>query len=55
MFSSALKSFTSNINANYSVSSTPSSTSGPWKIHDAKKKSTGKAVSVCLIDRGAII
>lgn len=46
MFSSALKSFTSNINSNYTVSGTPSSSSGPWRIYDAKKKSTGKAVSV---------
>ncbi|EKD16087.1 protein kinase domain-containing protein ppk32 [Drepanopeziza brunnea f. sp. 'multigermtubi' MB_m1] len=54
MFSSALKSFQSNINANYSVSSTPSSTSGPWKIYDAKKKSTGKAVSVFVFDKRSL-
>ncbi|KAG4412135.1 hypothetical protein IFR04_014729 [Cadophora malorum] len=54
MFSSALKSFSSNINSNYSVASTPSSTSGPWKIYDAKKKSTGKAVSVFVFDRKSL-
>lgn len=51
MFSSALKSFSSNITSNYSLSSTPSTYSGPWKIYDAKKKSTGKAVSVFTFDR----
>lgn len=54
MFSSALKSFSSNINSNYSISSTPSSTSGPWKIYDAKKKSTGKAASVFVFDRKSL-
>ncbi|KAH7323507.1 kinase-like domain-containing protein [Rhexocercosporidium sp. MPI-PUGE-AT-0058] len=54
MFSSALKSFSSNINSNYSIASTPSSTSGPWKIYDAKKKSTGKAVSIFVFDRKSL-
>jgi SCY1-like protein 2 len=54
MFSSALKSFQSNINSNYTIASAPSSTSGPWKIHDAKKKSTGKAVSVFVLDRKSL-
>lgn len=54
MFSSALKSFSSNINGNYTVASTPSSTSGPWKIYDGKKKSTGKAVSVFVFDRKSL-
>ncbi|KAK0122585.1 hypothetical protein ONS96_009626 [Cadophora gregata f. sp. sojae] len=54
MFSSALKSFSSNINSNYSIASTPSSTSGPWKIYDAKKKFTGKAVSVFVFDRKSL-
>ncbi|KAB8289482.1 hypothetical protein EYC80_010644 [Monilinia laxa] len=54
MFSSALKSFTSNIHSNYSVSSTPSSYSGPWKIYDAKKKSTGKTASVFVLDRKSL-
>lgn len=51
MFSSALKSFSSNINSNYTVSSAPNSTSGPWRIYDAKKKSTGRSVSVFVFDK----
>ncbi|KAL8766556.1 MAG: hypothetical protein Q9209_006699 [Squamulea sp. 1 TL-2023] len=51
MFSSALKSFTSNISANYTISSTPTSICGAWKVYDAKKKSTGKAVSVFVFER----
>lgn len=54
MFSSALKSFSSNITSNYALSSTPSSYSGPWKIYDAKKKSTGKAVSVFVFDKTSL-
>ncbi|KAJ6107963.1 hypothetical protein N7523_009286 [Penicillium sp. IBT 18751x] len=51
MFSSALKSFSSNISANYQISPNPSIYSGPWKIHDAKKKSTGTLASVFIFDR----
>lgn len=51
MFSSALKSFTSNISGNYSIASAPTSTSGYWKIYDAKKRSGGKLVSVFVFDR----
>lgn len=54
MFSSALKSFSSNINSNYTVATAPNSTSGPWKIYDAKKKSTGKAASVFVLDRKSL-
>lgn len=54
MFSSAIKSFTSNIASNYSLASQPSSFSGPWKIIDAKKKGTGKAVSVFVFDRKSL-
>ncbi|RFU35371.1 hypothetical protein B7463_g959, partial [Scytalidium lignicola] len=54
MFSSALKSFSSNINSNYTISSTLNSTAGPWKIYDAKKKSTGKAASVFVFDRKSL-
>ena len=54
MFTSALKSFSSNISANYTISSTPSSISGAWKVYDAKKKSTGKAVSVFVFDRKSL-
>ena len=54
MFSSALKSFSSNINSHYTVATAPSSTAGPWKIYDAKKKSTGKAASVFILDRKSL-
>ncbi|KAI9820473.1 MAG: hypothetical protein M1826_000910 [Phylliscum demangeonii] len=54
MFSSALKSFSSNITSGYTLSSTPASYSGPWKIFDAKKKSTGKAVSVFIFDKKSL-
>ncbi|KAK3168850.1 hypothetical protein OEA41_005298 [Lepraria neglecta] len=54
MFSSALKSFTSNISANYTISTSPTSVSGAWKVYDGKKKSTGKAVSVFVFDRKSL-
>ncbi|KAL8947625.1 MAG: hypothetical protein Q9222_006112 [Ikaeria aurantiellina] len=54
MFSSALKSFTSNISANYTVSTTPSSICGAWRVYDGKKKSTGKAVSVFVFERKSL-
>lgn len=55
MFSSALKSISStNITANYSISQTSTSTAGPWKIYDAKKKSTGKPYSVFVFERKSL-
>lgn len=51
MFSNALKSFSSNISANYQISPHATIYSGPWKIHDAKKKSTGTTASVFIFDR----
>ena len=54
MFSSALKSFTSNITANYVIASSPSSVAGAWKVFDGKKKSTGKAVSIFVFDRKSL-
>ncbi|KAI2469643.1 ARM repeat-containing protein [Annulohypoxylon bovei var. microspora] len=53
MFSS-LKSFSSHINSSYSVSQTVVSTAGPWKIYDAKKKSTGKTYSVFVFEKKSI-
>ncbi|KAL7622526.1 Protein kinase domain-containing protein ppk32 [Parahypoxylon ruwenzoriense] len=53
MFSS-LKSFSSHINSNYSVSQTVTSTAGPWKIYDAKKKSTGKTYSVFVFEKKSL-
>ena len=55
MFSSALKSISStNITGNYSISPNPTSTAGPWKIYDAKKKSTGKPYSVFVFDKKSL-
>ncbi|KAL8868175.1 MAG: hypothetical protein Q9174_005160 [Haloplaca sp. 1 TL-2023] len=54
MFSSALKSFQSNISANYTISSSPISYCGAWKVYDGKKKSTGKAVSVFVFERKSL-
>lgn len=51
MFSSALKSLSSNITANYQVSPHPALVCGPWKIHDGKKKSTGTAASIFIFDK----
>ncbi|KAL4763148.1 putative protein kinase Scy1 [Aspergillus foveolatus] len=51
MFSSALKSLSSNITANYQVSPHPALVCGPWKIHDGKKKSTGTASSIFIFDK----
>ncbi|CAM1506424.1 Fc.00g060650.m01.CDS01 [Cosmosporella sp. VM-42] len=55
MFSSAFKSISAtNITGNYSLASSPTSTAGPWKIYDAKNKSTGKAYSVFVFDKKSI-
>ncbi|QIX01402.1 hypothetical protein AMS68_006919 [Peltaster fructicola] len=54
MFSNALKSFSSNITSNYSLQPQPSSTAGPWKIFDAKRKNTAKAVSVFVFDKKSL-
>lgn len=54
MFSNALKSFTSNITSNYTLSPAPTSHSGPWKIHDAKKKKTNQPVSVWTFERKSL-
>lgn len=53
MFAS-LKSFTSNIQANYQLAPHPAAYSGPWKIYDAKKKSTGQTVSVFSFEKKAL-
>ncbi|KAL3456798.1 kinase-like domain-containing protein [Aspergillus heterothallicus] len=54
MFSSALKSLSSNISANYQVSPHPTVISGPWKIHDGKKKSTNTAASIFIFDKKSL-
>ncbi|KAK4560518.1 Protein kinase domain-containing protein ppk32 [Recurvomyces mirabilis] len=55
MFSKALSSFTSNITSNYTLSAQPTSTAGPWKIFDAKRKATGKAASVFVFDPKTLV
>jgi SCY1-like protein 2 len=54
MWSSALKSFQSNISSNYKIADGASSTAGPWRIFDATNKSSGKAVSVFIFDRKSL-
>ena len=51
MFSSALKSFSSNISANYTLSNNPTAIAGAWKVFEGKNKKTGKVVSVFVFDR----
>ncbi|PGH27105.1 SCY1 protein kinase [Polytolypa hystricis UAMH7299] len=51
MFSSALKSFNSNISSNYQISPHPAFISGPWKVFDGKKKNTGNAASVFIFEK----
>lgn len=54
MFSSALKSFSSNITSNYSIAATPTFVSGPWKIYDGKQRTSGKTGSVFVFDRKSL-
>ncbi|EME49850.1 hypothetical protein DOTSEDRAFT_68593 [Dothistroma septosporum NZE10] len=54
MFSSALKSFSSNISSNYTIAPQSKNTAGPWKIFDAKRKQTGKAASVFVFERKSL-
>lgn len=54
MFSSALKSFSSNITANYTISGNPSSVAGAWKVYDGVNKKTRKSVSVFVFDRKSL-
>ncbi|KAH8693135.1 kinase-like domain-containing protein [Talaromyces proteolyticus] len=51
MFSSALKSFSSNITSHYQISPEPVFVTGPWKVHDGKKKSTDSSASIFIFDR----
>ncbi|KKY15593.1 putative protein kinase [Phaeomoniella chlamydospora] len=54
MFSSALKSFSSNITNNYEISKQPTTTAGVWRIFDGKKKSTGSQASIFTFDRKSL-
>lgn len=52
MFSSALKSIQgTNISQNYTITPNATSQAGPWRIHDAKRKGTGKLYSVFVFDK----
>ncbi|GAB7338523.1 hypothetical protein MBLNU457_5273t1 [Dothideomycetes sp. NU457] len=51
---SAIKSFQSNISSNYTLAAQPTSTAGPWRIFDAKRKSNGKAASVFVFERKSL-
>ena len=52
MFSS-LK-LSSNISTNYQISPGPALVSGPWRIHNGKKKSTGTAASIFIFERKSL-
>jgi len=54
MFSSAFKSFSSNIGSNYDISKQSTTTVGPWTVFDAKKKSNGASASVFVFDRKSL-
>ncbi|ETN46900.1 uncharacterized protein HMPREF1541_01089 [Cyphellophora europaea CBS 101466] len=54
MFSSAFKTFTSNITSNYEISKQPTATAGVWTIFDAKKTTTGAAASVFMFKRSSL-
>ncbi|PYH97562.1 kinase-like protein [Aspergillus ellipticus CBS 707.79] len=51
MFSSALKSLSSNISSNYQISPHHTVVAGPWRVHDGKKKSTGTVASIFIFDK----
>jgi SCY1-like protein 2 len=54
MFSSAFKSFTSNITSNYEISKQPVATAGAWQVFDAKKRGTNTQASVFIFDRKSL-
>src|SRR5271156_1423246 len=54
MFSSAFKSFSSNITSNYEISKQPTASAGAWQVFDAKKKSTGAQASIFIFDRKSL-
>lgn len=54
MFSSAFKSFSSNITSNYEISKQSTATVGAWTVFDAKKKTTGTQASIFTFDRKSL-
>ncbi|KAK9465260.1 kinase-like domain-containing protein [Lipomyces arxii] len=51
MFSTAIKSLSSNISSHYSISQPALFQAGSWSVHDAKRRSTGRLVSVFTFDK----
>ena len=49
-----LKSFSSNIGANYEVGKQPIATSGAWKVFNGKKKSTAAQASIFVFERKSL-
>src|SRR5436190_8884931 len=54
MFSSALKSLSSNITANYQISPTISSTSAPWNVHDGTRRRREIEIDELEIQKGLL-
>lgn len=54
MFSTAFKSFTSNITSNYEIAKQPTASVGAWQVFDAKKKGAGTIASVFVFDRKSL-
>ncbi|KAJ8100778.1 kinase-like domain-containing protein [Lipomyces tetrasporus] len=51
MFSSAIKSLSSNISSHYSISQPAVFQAGPWSVYDARRRNTGSPVSVFTFDK----
>ncbi|KAK6529319.1 hypothetical protein TWF281_008496 [Arthrobotrys megalospora] len=55
LFNAAIKSLsTASLSSQYALSPQPTSYSGPWKVYDGKKKSTGQACSVFVFERSSL-
>ncbi|KAF3127222.1 hypothetical protein TWF569_011838 [Orbilia oligospora] len=55
LFNAAIKSLsTASLSSQYALSPQPTSYSGPWKIYDAKRKSTGQACSAFVFERSSL-
>ncbi|KAF3213646.1 hypothetical protein TWF106_009481 [Orbilia oligospora] len=55
LFNAAIKSLsTASLSSQYALSPQPTSYSGPWKIYDAKRKSTGQSCSAFVFERSSL-
>src|SRR3954468_6557521 len=55
LFNAAIKSLsTTSLTSQYTLSPQPTSFSGPWKVYDGKKKSTGQSYSVFVFERSSL-